>query len=106
MSKRIKCYCFESISRDKEDGENTIIELSISNGTGIYDEEHGEIEDFERNEYLTERFFYEDDGSEIDSKKYFDSISEEYEEASWQEEYYTKDLQEAKDALNDALEEL
>ena len=55
---------------------------------------------------MTERFFYEDDVSEIDSKKYFDSISEEYEEASWQEEYYTKDLQEAKDALNDALEEL
>jgi hypothetical protein len=88
-----KVFLLEQINRYNGNSD-TIVEVSISEGKAKYDEEYEEYEDFERSDYISERFFKED-GKEIPEETYFDKYSQEYEEADWVEEALFPSLEEA-----------
>ena len=86
-------FLLEKINRYNQNGD-TVVEISISKGSALWSEEYEEYENFERSDYISERFFK--DGVEIDSDKWFDGMDEDYEEADWEEESILSSIEEAK----------
>ena len=99
-----KAFLLEQINRYNGNSD-TIVEVSISEGKAKYDEEYEEYEDFERSDYILERFFKED-GKEIPAETYFDKYSQEYEEADWVEEALFPSLEEAEKHAKSIINEI
>ena len=106
-----KIYLVELINRcaSHDDELKDIYEVSISDGFAVYDKEYESWEDFERSDYISERFFLSSSkdefvfGKEITESE-FDELGgfDEYEFADWHIEEYI----EGEDEANKYAEEL
>ncbi len=96
-------FLLEKINRYNHNGD-TVVEISISKGFALWDENYEEYQNFERSDYISERFFK--DGVEIDSDEWFGGMDEDYEEADWEEESILSSVDEAKKNEQKILEEL
>jgi hypothetical protein len=100
-----EAYLLEKINRYNSNGD-TVVEISISKGTSGFDEEFSEhLHPFEKEDYVSERFFNED-GTEIDKDTWFGGMDEEFEEADWEEEAMFGSLKEAKENEQGLIDDL
>ena len=88
-----------------EKTENVIKDGYFHTGDkGEFDEEFSEWDSFERQDYLSEKFFKDEE--ELNSDDWFGGMDEEYEEADWETEAMFKTLEEARKCEKELIEEI
>ena len=103
MTEKIDGFLVEKVNRHNMDGD-VVVEISVSTIKGEFDEEFSEWDSFERQDYLSEKFFKDEE--ELNSDDWFGGMDEEYEEADWETEAMFKTLEEARECEKELTEEI
>ena len=98
-----EAFLLEKINRYNLNGD-LVVEISISKGSATWNEEYSEFENFQREDYDSERFFK--DGLEINSDDWFGGMDEEFEEADWDEEILLGSLSESKENEQELIDSI